>query len=281
MHSPSQIRLGADIGGTFTDVVLDVGGHIHSTKVLTSHSAPEQAILDGIAIVAAQASIEVKDLDVVIHGTTLATNALIERRGARTAFVTTEGFRDVIEMRTESRFDQYDLGLRLPPPLVPREHRFPVRGRISARGEELQALDEAALENLSIRFVEQGFELIAVGFIHSYMNPDHERRARDIIAKKTRAPISISSDVSPQMREFERFNTVCANAYVRPLMSTYLARLQSRLRELGAKCPVFLIHSGGGLVSVETAAEYPVRLIEFGPGWRRDLRGRHRPALRS
>ena len=265
MNAPGHIRLGADIGGTFTDVVLDISGKIHSTKVLTDYAAPEQAILDGIAIVTAQTGVAAKDLDVVIHGTTLATNALIERRGARTAFVTTEGFRDVIEMRTENRFEQYDLDLRLPPPLVPREHRFPVRGRIGARGQELQALDEEALEDLAIRLAEEGFESIAVGFIHSYMNLDHERRARDILARRVKAPISISSEVSPQMREFERFNTVCANAYVRPLMATYLARLQSRLRALGAKCPVFLIHSGGGLVSVETAAEFPVRLVESGP----------------
>ena len=265
MNAVGQIRLGADIGGTFTDVVLDIGGKIHSTKVLTDYAAPEQAILDGIAIVTAQTGVAAKDLDVVIHGTTLATNALIERRGARTAFVTTEGFRDVIEMRTENRFEQYDLDLRLPPPLVPREHRFPVRGRVGARGQELQALDEEALEDLAIRLAEEGFESIAVGFIHSYMNLDHERRARDILGRRVKAPISISSEVSPQMREFERFNTVCANAYVRPLMATYLARLQSRLRDLGATCPVFLIHSGGGLVSVETAAEFPVRLVESGP----------------
>lgn len=265
MNAPGHIRLGADIGGTFTDVVLDISGKIHSTKVLTDYAAPEQAILDGIAIVTAQTGVAAKDLDVVIHGTTLATNALIERRGARTAFVTTEGFRDVIEMRTENRFEQYDLDLRLPPPLVPREHRFPVRGRVGARGQELQALDEEALEDLAIRLAEEGFESIAVGFIHSYMNLDHERRARDILGRRVKAPISISSEVSPQMREFERFNTVCANAYVRPLMATYLARLQSRLRDLGATCPVFLIHSGGGLVSVETAAEFPVRLVESGP----------------
>jgi N-methylhydantoinase A len=265
MNSLGQIRLGADIGGTFTDVVLDVGGKIHSTKVLTNYAAPEQAIFDGIAVVTAETGLEAKDLDIVIHGTTLATNALIERRGARTAFVTTEGFRDVIEMRTENRFEQYDLGIRLPPPLVAREHRFPVRGRIGARGQELEALDEAALEELAGRLAEEGFESIAVGFIHSYMNLDHERRAREILARTVKAPISISSEVSPQIREFERFNTVCANAYVRPLMATYLARLQSRLRDLGAKCPVFLIHSGGGLVSVETAAEFPVRLVESGP----------------
>ena len=261
----TDIRLGADIGGTFTDIALDVSGAIFSAKVLTNYSAPEQAILDGVGIVTRDAGIAPGDIGVVIHGTTLATNALIERRGARTAFVTTEGFRDVIEMRTENRFEQYDLNLQLPSPLIPREDRFPVKGRIGAAGQELQALDEAALEALGGRIAREGFGAVAIGFIHSYVNPEHERRARDILARKVRAPISISAEVSPQMREFERFNTVCANAYVRPQMADYLARLQVRLKEMGAACPIFMIHSGGGLISVETASEFPVRLVESGP----------------
>ncbi len=259
------IRLGADIGGTVTDVVLDIRGQMFSTKVLTNYAAPEQAILDGIAIVCADAGIAPSALEIVIHGTTLATNALIERRGAKTAFVTTEGFRDVIEMRTENRFAQYDLNLRLPPPLIPREDRFTVAGRIGAQGQELAPLDETALETLADRIAAGGYGAVAIGFIHSYMNPAHEGRAREILSRKVSAPLSISSEVAPQMREFERFNTVCANAYVRPQMSAYLGRLQTRLAEMGATCPVFMIHSGGGLVSVETAAEFPVRLVESGP----------------
>lgn len=261
----SSIRLGADIGGTFTDIALEYRGEIHSTKVLTSYAAPEQAILDGIDIVLAETGIGYADLEIVIHGTTLATNALIERRGARTAFVTTEGFRDVIEMRTESRFDQYDLNIQLPKPLVPREDRFAVAGRIGAQGQELAPLDEAALAAVAERIAKGGYGAVAIGFIHSYLNPVHERRAREIIAARCDLPISLSSEVSPQMREFERFNTVCANAYVRPQMASYLERLQIRLKEKGATCPVFMIHSGGGLVSVETAAEFPVRLVESGP----------------
>lgn len=259
------IRLGADIGGTFTDIVLDHDGTLHSTKVLTNYTAPEQAILDGIATVCAEAGISPSALEIVIHGTTLATNALIERRGARTAFVTTEGFRDVIEMRTENRFAQYDLNLRLPTPLIPREDRFTVAGRIGAQGQELAPLDEAALETLADRIAAGGYGAVAIGFIHSYMNPAHEARAREILSRKVTVPISISSEVAPQMREFERFNTVCANAYVRPQMGAYLGRLQKRLADMGATCPVFMIHSGGGLVSVETAAEFPVRLVESGP----------------
>ncbi len=259
------IRLGADIGGTFTDIAVDVRGRIFSAKVLTTYAAPEQAILDGIWTVTRDAGIRPADIDIVIHGTTLATNALIERSGARTALVTTEGFRDVIEMRTENRFEQYDLNLTLPAPLIPREDRFTVKGRIGAQGQELQPLDEAGVAQIADRIAAEGFGAVAIGFIHAYANPDHERRAREIIARKITAPISISAEVSPQMREFERFNTVCANAYVRPRMADYLARLQVRLKEMGAGCPVFMIHSGGGLISVETAAEFPVRLVESGP----------------
>ena len=261
----APIRLGADIGGTFTDIALECRGRIYSTKVLTNYAAPEQAILDGIDGVLAEAAITLADLDIVIHGTTLATNALIERRGAKTAFVTTEGFRDVIEMRTENRFAQYDLNMVLPTPLIPREHRFAIKGRIGAQGQELAPLDETALEALADQIAAQSFGAVAIGFIHSYMNPAHERRAREIIAAKTSVPISISAEVSPQMREFERFNTVCANAYVRPKMADYLTRLQARLKALGSSCPVFMIHSGGGLISVETASEFPVRLVESGP----------------
>ncbi|MFH6786890.1 MULTISPECIES: hydantoinase/oxoprolinase family protein [Methylobacterium] len=265
MTTNPQIRLGADIGGTFTDIVLDVRGRLHSTKVLTTYAAPEQAILDGLAILTREAGIAPGEIDLAIHGTTLATNALIARRGARVAFVTTQGFHDVIEMRTENRFAQYDLTIRLPAPLVPREDRFPVRGRIGARGDELMPLDEAGLDTLARTLAAGGYGAVAIGFIHSYANPAHERRAREILARVLNVPISISSEVSPQMREFERFNTVCANAYVRPLMADYLGRLQIRLREAGATCPVVMIHSGGGLVSLETAAEFPVRLVESGP----------------
>ncbi len=260
-----DIRLGADIGGTFTDIALDIDGRLFSTKVLTDYAAPERAILDGIGIVTREAGIAPGALQTIIHGTTLATNALIERRGARTAFVTTQGFRDVIEMRTESRFEQYDLDLKLPEPLIPREDRFAVAGRIGAQGQELQPLDEAALERIAERIAAGGFRSVAIGFIHSYANPAHEQRARAILQRRLDLPISISAEVSPQMREFERFNTVCANAYVRPQIGEYLTRLQASLKEMGATCPVFMIHSGGGLISVETASLFPVRLVESGP----------------
>ena len=228
-----DIRLGVDIGGTFTDVALQVGDDLYSTKRLTTYAAPEQAILDGVSDVAELAQIALSDISVVIHGTTLATNALIERKGARTAFLTTKGYRDTIEIRTENRFDQYDLNLVLPPPLIPRQDRYTVEGRIAATGRELQALNEDGVRAFVRDVAAAGFQSVAVGFLHSYVNDAHERRAAQIIEEE--APdlsISVSSAVSPQMREFERFNTVCANAFVKPLMASYLGRLRDRLKHV-------------------------------------------------
>lgn len=260
------IQMGVDIGGTFTDVVIEVGVKQFSTKILTTYSAPEDAIIQGMIDVCGQAGIATSDISQIIHGTTLATNALIERRGAHTALITTEGFRDVIEMRTESRFEQYDLNLKLPDPLLPRQHRYVVRERINAAGDVLIALDRSEVEQLVDEISAAGFNSIAVGLIHSYLNGDHERMVRDVIAAKMPdAMVSISCEVSPQMREYERFNTVVANAYIKPLMKSYLGRLEGRLAEAGAVCSIFLMHSGGGIISLQSAAEFPVRLVESGP----------------
>ncbi|MEW6340714.1 MAG: hydantoinase/oxoprolinase family protein [Pseudomonadota bacterium] len=264
--SHDKARVGVDIGGTFTDVALELGGSLFSTKVLTDYEAPERAIIKGISIVAGKAGIGLKDIGVIIHGTTLATNALIERRGARTAFVTTEGFRDTIEMRTENRFEQYDLNIKLPPPLIERADRFTLSERIDAQGGVLLAPTEAQIQAIVNRIEKGGFESVAIGFIHAYANGVHERLMRDAILKRLpNVSVSISSEVSPQIREFERFNTVCANAYVRPIMKSYLDRLMGKVREAGAVCPIFIIHSGGGIVSIESASEFPVRLVESGP----------------
>lgn len=261
-----QVRVGVDIGGTFTDVAMEVGSALHSTKVLTSYAFPEQAIIDGIRQVAEIAGMPLGAIDSIIHGTTLATNALIERRGARTAFITTKGFRDVIEMRTESRFEQYDLNIVLPEPLVPRNERFVVDERIGADGSVLKPIDPQEIAALADQVAAGGFESVAIGFIHSYLNGAHERQMRDaLLARNPDLSVSLSSEVSPQMREFQRFNTVCANAYVKPLMASYLNRLVGRLAGEGITCPVFMIHSGGGIISVESAAEFPVRLLESGP----------------
>ena len=261
-----SIRIGVDIGGTFTDVVLECGAEQYSTKVLTTYAAPEDAIITGMHQVCEKAGVKPSQIEQIIHGTTLATNALIERRGAKTALITTEGFRDVIEMRTESRFEQYDLNLSLPDPLLPRQMRFTVPGRMSAKGEILVDLDRKDVEAVVERIAKAGFESVAVGLIHSYLNAAHEELVREVIAEKlSHVSVSISSEVSPQMREYERFNTVVANAYIKPLMASYLGRLEDRLRGEGVDCCIFLMHSGGGIISIQNAAEFPVRLVESGP----------------
>ena len=261
-----HIRMGVDIGGTFTDVVLEVGTAQFSTKVLTTYTAPENAIIDGMHQVCANAGVAPAEVEQIIHGTTLATNALIERRGAKTALITTEGFRDVIEMRTESRFEQYDLNLQIPEPLLPRQHRFTLSERMDAQGNVLIPLQRADIEALADQIKSYGFESIAIGLIHAYLNDAHEQMIRAVLAEKLPGVmVSLSSEVSPQMREYERFNTTVANAYIKPLMKSYLGRLKGRLVYEGADCPIFLMHSGGGIISLESAADFPVRLVESGP----------------
>ena len=262
------MRIGADVGGTFTDIVLEAKGEIFSTKVLTTYESPEMGILQGIHAVIEDSGSDLSELDSFIHGTTLATNALISRTGATTAFVTTKGFRDTIEMRTESRFEQYDLNLELPKPLIERKDRYVLSERVSADGSVLLPFDQMEAKNLIklLSLEENGYEAVAVGFIHSYMNDKHESLFQQMVLEQLpNIKVSISSEVSPQMREFERFNTVCANAYVQPMMASYLERLKTKLAEAGAKCDIHLIHSGGGLISIESAIKFPVRLIESGP----------------
>jgi N-methylhydantoinase A len=259
-------RIGADIGGTFTDIVLETPTRRHSTKILTTYDAPERALLEGVARLLAEAGLTPADVGLIVHGTTLATNALIERKGARTALLTTAGFRDVLEMGTESRFDQYDITMDLPPPLIPRQWRRGVPERSAADGTVLLELDERAVAEAAEFFRAEGVESIAVAFLHSYVNPAHEQRAAAILRDLLPGvAVSLSSEVSPEMREYERFSTTAANAYVQPLVASYLGRLESRLRELGFACPFFLMLSSGGLSTVETARQFPVRLVESGP----------------
>ena len=260
-------RLGVDIGGTFTDLVLESSNGVQaSTKVLTTYDTPEDAIITGLQTVCKQVTIQPDKISQIIHGTTLATNALIERRGAKTALITTQGFRDVIEMRTESRFEQYDLNLTLPAPLLTREHRYVVNERMDANGKILIPLQKAEIDVLAERLAQFGYDSIAVGLLHSYANGSHEQMIGKVLADRLPdVMISLSSEVSPQMREYERFNTTIANAYIKPLMKSYLSRLKGRLAKEGAYCPVFLMHSGGGIISLENAAEFPVRLVESGP----------------
>ncbi|MCZ8280414.1 MAG: hydantoinase/oxoprolinase family protein [Acetobacteraceae bacterium] len=259
-------RLAVDIGGTFTDLVLALPDRSLSAKVLTTPDAPERAVLEGTTAILAQAGISAADLALVIHGTTLATNALIERKGARTALVTTEGFRDSLEIAYEHRFEQYDLYMERPEPLVARPWRFEVPERVAADGQVLLPMDEAAVERIGAAAKDAGAEAIAICFLHAYQNDAHERRAREILSRHF-APevIAISSEVCPEIREYERTSTTVANAYVLPLMERYLRRLEDGLKALGSAAPLLLIMSSGGITTVETARRFPIRLVESGP----------------
>ena len=274
------MRMGVDVGGTFTDVVLETTDGLTTTKVLTTHVAPERAILEGIEEVTGRADVGLDAVDSILHGTTLATNALIERSGAPTAFITTAGFRDVVETRTESRFEQYDLDIVLPTPLVARRDRFVVRERTAADGTVLVPFDAAGGVAVVDEIAVRGYEAVAIGFLHSYRDPRHEHRMRELLLERLPdLAVSISAEVSPQMREYERFSTVCANAYVQPAMSRYLHRLRDGLAAAGARCPVHMVHSGGGLMSLDAAARFPIRLVESGPAggamFAADLAARH------
>lgn len=259
-------RLAVDIGGTFTDLALEHGGRRTTAKVLTTPSAPEQGVMEGVRAILAQAGIGPGDVAILIHGTTLATNAVIERKGARTALVTTQGFRDVLAMGNESRYDQYDLNITLPQPLVPRHLRLAVAERLDNTGRVLLKLDEAGVRALVPVLKREAVESIAVGFLHSFVNPAHEKRAAEILAAELPGvPVSLSCEVSPEMREWERFSTTAANAYVQPLMARYLTKLAAELKGMGLDAPVFLMLSGGGLTTIETACRFPIRLVESGP----------------
>ena len=261
-----ETRLAIDIGGTFTDVVLETPAKRFTTKVLTTPDAPERGVLDGIAIVLAESTISANAVELVIHGTTLATNALIERKGAKTALLVTDGFRDSIEIAYEHRFEQSDIFMERPPPLVPRDLRFEVPERLAADGTVLLPLDEAALRQLVTPLQEAAIESIAIGFLHSYINADHEIRAGELIQEAMpEVAVTLSSKVCPEIREYDRLSTACANAYVQPLMAGYLQRLKDGLVKLGMDCPLLLMMSSGGVTTLETALTFPIRLVESGP----------------
>ena len=261
-----QTRLAVDIGGTFTDVALDTGSALYTRKVLTTASAPEHGVIQGVRQVLDLARIGACDLDIIIHGTTLATNTIIERKGARTALVVTEGFRDSVEMGYEHRFDQYDINIDKPVPLVPRYLRLEVTERISAKGRVLIELDEASVERLLPVLAENDIESVAIALIHGYVDPTHERRVAEILAAaRPDLRLTLSSEVCPEIREYERMSTASANAYVQPQMSRYLDGLKQELGALGATCPIFLMTSGGGLSTIDTAVRFPIRLVESGP----------------
>ncbi|HKV16618.1 MAG TPA: hydantoinase/oxoprolinase family protein, partial [Reyranella sp.] len=245
---------------------LEHGGKQLSIKVLTTPRAPEEGVLAGIDDILKQSSVKPADLGLVIHGTTLATNAIIERKGARTALIVTEGFRDSIEMAFEHRFEQYDIFMQKPPPLVPRDLRFGIPERLDGRGNVLIPLDEDAVRALVPKLEAQKIEAVAIGYMHAYLDGKHERRTRDILGELMPGlSITLSSEASPEIREYERWSTAVANAYVQPVMDRYLGRLDKALRERGFTCPLYMITSGGGLTALETARKFPIRLVESGP----------------
>ena len=266
MTPSPTVRLGVDIGGTFTDVALEVGERRFTAKILTTPQAPEEGVLAALRSVTAKAGVEAGQVALIVHGTTLATNALIERKGARTALLTTEGFRDVLEIRHENRFEQYDINMDLPPPLVPRRLRLPIRERIDTHGEVLLPLDELSVARAIEAVAANHVEAVAVGFLHSFTNPDHEHRVGEAVARRLpNVSVTLSCEVSPEMREYERFSTACANAYLQPLISRYIAKLEHELVRAGFHCPLLLMTSGGGITTTETAIRFPVRLVESGP----------------
>lgn len=260
------VRLAIDIGGTFTDLVLDCDGRQYTQKLLTTHGDPTDAVFEGIDKVLFEATVKPTELDLVIHGTTLATNAIIERKGARTALLTTLGHRDVLEMAFENRFEQYDVNIQRPEPLIERALRIPIDERIGAGGSVLKNLDEESVHKAASVLREEEIESVAVGFLHSYANPQHEERVGKILSEiLPDVVVSLSSQVCPEIREYERFSTTVANAYVLPTMARYLNSLAERLAEIGGNCPCLMMTSGGGLTTLNIAARFPIRLVESGP----------------
>lgn len=263
----SKARLAVDIGGTFTDVVLQTdSGERFTTKLLTTYDHPGRAVLDGITGVLQQSGLAATQISLIIHGTTLATNALIERQGARTALLTTQGHRDALEMAHEDRFEQYDINIDRPVPLVPRHLRLAVTERMDRHGNVLIPLDPVTVEECLPILDQHEIESVAIGYLHAFMNPAHEQQTADILSKaRPDLSLTLASEVAPEIREFERLSTACANAYVRPLMSRYLNRLAGELLARELRCPFFLMTSGGGLTTLDTAARFPIRLVESGP----------------
>ena len=267
MPNPSHL-LAVDIGGTFTDIVLfdTESNHIAVGKVLTTYPDPSQAVLSGVTQLLKDHNIDPASVRQVIHGTTLVTNTLIERKGARTALIATEGFRDALEIGNEGRYDIYDLGLVKPPPLVERRLRFGIHERMAANGEVLHPLDANAVAELCKQLNAEGIESVAICLLHAFTNPRHELDVYEIVRDEMpNASISISHQVSPAMREYQRTSTTVANAYVQPITSNYLERIQSGLAQAGLNAPLNVMLSSGGTTDIETATRFPIRLVESGP----------------
>ncbi|MED5226164.1 MAG: hydantoinase/oxoprolinase family protein [Pseudomonadota bacterium] len=260
------VSLAIDIGGTFTDAVLELGKQRFAAKVLTTKDRPEEGFLAAAAKVIRIANLQPNDVDLVIHGTTLATNAIIERTGAKTALIATDGFTDSLEIAYEHRFEQSDLFMERPKPLVPRHLRLGIKERIASDGSVLIPLDENSVKEAVMKCKEEKVEAIAIGFLHCYANDQHEKLAQSIAQSLLPdIPISLSSQVSPEIREYDRLSTTVANAYILPLMQTYLKNLGESLKSTGYSAPLLMMMSSGGMTTLETAQNLPIRLVESGP----------------
>ena len=262
-------RIGVDIGGTFTDFALfdDHTREIVTHKALTTPADPAQAVIAGIEVLTQRAGIRPADVAMVVHGTTLVTNVIIERKGAPTAMIVTRGFRDVLDIAMESRYDLFDLRLRFPSPVVARELRFEVDERVKWDGSVSERLELDGLRDRMAMAIEQhGVRSVAVCLLHSYANPEHEQRlARWLAEQFPRLNVSSSADVFPFMREYARWTTACLNAYVQPAVDDYLRRLEDGLAGLGFRGNFLIMSSSGSTLTPDIARRYPVRMLESGP----------------
>jgi N-methylhydantoinase A len=264
----ARYSLGIDIGGTFTDIVVydHTNAQSLSHKELTTSHAPAQGVIAGIRRVFAEHNLVYRDVVRVVHATTLFTNALIERKGAPTGLITTEGFRDTLEMSREHKYELYNLFIELPKPIVRRSLRLEVRERVNAKGEIETPLDTAGVLAAAKQLKRDGVTSIAITFLHAYANATHERAARDAICREhPELFVSISSDVAPQIREYERTSTTVANAYITPLADSYLDLMSREIAQLGIEAPLFMMLSNGGLTHVDEAKRAPIQLLESGP----------------
>ncbi len=260
-------RVGIDIGGTFTDVVLvSSGGSIFSIKVLSTPDDYSRAVIDGLSRLIQQAGIGATQIDELVHGTTVATNAILEKRGARTALVTTSGFRDVLEIRRVRMPQLYNIQWEKPKPLAPRYLRFEVDERIDARGEVLIPLDEDRVSEIAEELRREGVDAVAICLINSYAEPSHERRVEEILRDRLpEVSLSVSSDITRELKEFERTSTAVIDAYVKPVVDRYLSSLERNLRRIGVDSRLLVMQSNGAVMSVDAAREHPCFLIESGP----------------
>jgi N-methylhydantoinase A len=265
---PKTLRIGVDVGGTFTDFVLldEATGQVHFWKSLTDYEDIAGAIIKGIENLTVRHGFSLVDVTHIAHATTLVTNAIIERRGARVGLITTRGFRDTLEIGREGRYDIYDLFLERPEPLVPRHLRCEVSERIDATGTVVVGLQDEDVAAALDTFEKNDVEAIAVCFMHSYLNPEHERQVKRLIqARLPDMPVSLSSDIAAEIREYERTNTACANAYIQPIVRAYLTDLDSRLKAKGFSGTLQLMFSEGGMTTAHVACDEPIKLIESGP----------------